>query len=114
MDVLRTIGKHPESIQAFIDEVEMVKGENKFLDAATQEIKKLLTDKNSLEIGARRLTELMAITLQAALLVQHAPSEIADIFCSTRLNKDWGYTYGTLPMGIDTGEIINRAWTPRH
>ncbi len=110
LDVLRAIVKHPETIQVFFDEIEKASDENKFLDTAIQEIKNLLDDKSRLEKSARRITELMAITLQAALLVQHAPIEIADSFCSTRLNKDWGYTFGTLPKGTNIDEILNRAW----
>lgn len=110
LDVLRAIIKHPETMQVFLDEIEKASGENKSLDTAIQEIKKLLVDKSSLEASARRLTEQMAIALQAALLIQHAPAEIADSFCSTRLKKDWGYTYGTLPKGANIDKILNRAW----
>ena len=114
LDVLRAIVKYPETIQVFLNEIEMASDENKYLDVGIQEIKKLLVDKNSLEISARRLTELMAITLQAALLVQHAPVEVADSFCCTRLNKDWGFTYGTLPKDTNTDKIINRAWVQQN
>ena len=110
LDVLRTITKHPDTLNVFIDEVEMVKGENMFLDTAIVEIKKLVQDQASLEISARRLTELMAITLQAALLIQYSPAEVSDGFCRTRLDKDWGYTYGTLPNNINTQKILDRAW----
>ncbi len=110
LDVLRTIAKQPEAIQVFLDEVEIVSSENKSLEIAVQEIKKLLLNGSNEEESARHLTELMAITLQAALLVQYAPVEIADCFCNTRINKDWGYTYGTLPKGINIDKILNRAW----
>jgi putative acyl-CoA dehydrogenase len=111
LDVLRAIVKQPESVQVFLDEVEHLGRENKFLQNTISEIKILLSDKNNLEIYARRLCELMALSLQGALLLQYAPNEIADCFCNTRLNKDWGYTYGTLPKGVSIDKILNRAWS---
>ncbi len=51
----------------------------------------------------------MAITLQAALLVQHAPDPVADAFCTSRLGPRSGGAYGTLPAGTDFDTIIERA-----
>ena len=110
LDVVRSITKQPETLQVFLDEIELISGDNKFVNAAVQDIKKILIDKSSLENSARRLTELMAITLQATLLIQNSPNFIADCFCSTRLQKDSGFTYGALPKNTSADEIINRAW----
>ncbi len=52
---------------------------------------------------ARRLVERMALTLQASLLVRHAPAAVADAFCATRLGGDWGHAFGTLPGGGGAG-----------
>jgi putative acyl-CoA dehydrogenase len=51
----------------------------------------------------------MALVLQASLLVRHAPAEVADAFCASRLAGDWGHTFGTLSRGIDTAALVNRA-----
>ncbi len=51
----------------------------------------------------------MALTLQAALLVRHAPPAVADAFCATRLGGEWGHTYGTLPGSADLDAILRRA-----
>ena len=111
LDVIRSIVKQPESMQIFLDEVELNGNNNKHLYNTINEIKKLLSNENNLIPNARRLTELMAISLQAALLIQYASHEVADSFCNTRLNKDWGYTYGTLPKGINIDKILDRART---
>jgi putative acyl-CoA dehydrogenase len=50
----------------------------------------------------------MALALEAALMVQHAPPEIADAFCATRLADRHGL-YGALPAAVDTAEIVDRA-----
>ncbi|HUG83592.1 MAG TPA: hypothetical protein VMM13_03460, partial [Euzebya sp.] len=62
----------------------------------------------ALEYGARRVVEDMAVALQASLLVRHAPAAVADAFCAARLG-DSGRVYGTLPPGLDTRAIIDRA-----
>ena len=48
------------------------------------------------------------MTLQASLLVRHAPAAVADAFCAGRLGEG-GRVYGTLPASADTGAIVERA-----
>ena len=98
-------------MQIFLDEIEIALNENKYLDAAIQNIKKMITDEENLEKSARYFTEQLAISLQASLLIQNSPAVIADSFCKTRINKDWGYSFGTLPNGVNIDEIISRAWS---
>jgi putative acyl-CoA dehydrogenase len=54
----------------------------------------------------------MALALQGSLLVRHGHPAVADAFCVSRLSGDWGTVFGTLPTGIDTAAIIDRA-TPK-
>jgi putative acyl-CoA dehydrogenase len=63
-----------------------------------------------LEGQARRIVERMALVLQAALLVRHAPAAVADAFCGARLAGDGGFAFGTLPPAIDSRAIVDRAW----
>jgi putative acyl-CoA dehydrogenase len=51
----------------------------------------------------------MAVALQAALLVRHAPTAVSDAFCASRLENDAGGTFGMLPEGIDRPAIVERA-----
>jgi putative acyl-CoA dehydrogenase len=64
------------------------------------------------EASARRLVEHMALTLQASLLVRHAPPTVADAFCATRLGGDYNGTLGTVPVGTDLRSIVDRT-TPQ-
>ena len=59
--------------------------------------------------SARRLVEHMALALQAALLIRHAPAAVADAFCAARLEHDQGLAFGTLPSGLDLDAILERA-----
>jgi putative acyl-CoA dehydrogenase len=50
----------------------------------------------------------MAVALQASLLVRHSPASVADAFCASRLDRDSGHEYGTLPAGADLAAIVAR------
>ncbi|MBM2616612.1 acyl-CoA dehydrogenase family protein [Actinoplanes sp. LDG1-06] len=103
LDVLRTLQRSPDSLDAFHDE--LVTGADRHLDAAVLALKSLKPD----ESDARRVVELMALVLQASLLVRFAPPAVADAFCASRLGGDWGTTFGTLGSGADTATLVERA-----
>ncbi len=60
------------------------------------------------EAGARGLAGLMAVLWQAALLLRHAPTPVAEAFCASRLPTPQA-TYGMLPPGHDIDAILARA-----
>jgi putative acyl-CoA dehydrogenase len=106
LDVLRGLEREPEARDAFRAELDHARGANPHLDAAVAALDADLDAADAPD--ARRLVERLALCLQAALLVRHAPSEIADAFCATRLGDEGGRTYGTLPSGVDVGTIVDR------
>ena len=108
LDVLRTVEREPESVQAFQAELALARGADRRLDTALDELRVELTDDADAEIRARRLVERLALCLQASLLVRHAPAEVADAFCATRLGGAGGRAYGTLPTGVDVAAIVAR------
>lgn len=110
LDTLRAMGREPESLERFFTEVELAAGADHRLDDAVALVKKELSDADELELRARRLVEQLALVLQGSLLVQHAPSAVADAFCATRLSRDWGGAFGTMPKGLDLGTILERAF----
>lgn len=62
------------------------------------------------EQSARRLLELLAVSLQGSLLVRHGAPEVADAFCAG-LERP-GSVYGTLPASVDHSAIVARS-TPQ-
>jgi putative acyl-CoA dehydrogenase len=112
LDVLRGMARTPEAWESFRDEVSLATGANRHLDAATKALEAELADTADIEARARRVVERMALVLQGSLLVRFAPSAIADAFCASRLGGDWGHAFGTLPPGVDTAAIVERA-TPK-
>ncbi|MBQ0851561.1 acyl-CoA dehydrogenase family protein [Streptomyces sp. BH-SS-21] len=109
LDVLRALGRAPETGEALFAELALADGADARLDAAVGRLKDQLRDLRDAETGARRLVELMALTLQGSLLVRHAPAAVADAFCATRLGGDWGHSFGTLPAAADLTAILDRA-----
>ncbi|MET8849780.1 acyl-CoA dehydrogenase family protein [Amycolatopsis sp. NPDC004625] len=109
LDALRAMGRQPESVAAFFAEVGRAAGGDARLDDAVDRLRKELTDLDGLEYRARRLVEAMALVLQGSLLVREGHPAVADAFCASRFGGDWGIAFGTLPAGVDTGAIIERA-----
>ena len=97
LDVLRAIDREPESLEAFLAELE---------PEARTHAEAALAEAD--EPGARRLVEALATALQASLLLRHAPAEVADAFVATRLRGDRGRAYGTLPRGLAVDAIVDR------
>jgi putative acyl-CoA dehydrogenase len=109
LDVLRAMAKDPRGVEALLREVEEGAGGDRRLDAYLAGLKAEVRNASEFEPRARRLVERMAVALQAALLVRHAPAPVADAFCASRLAGDWGRAFGTLPSGVDFAAIIARA-----
>jgi putative acyl-CoA dehydrogenase len=110
LDVLRAMRSGTE---AFLDEVNQGAGHDSRLDAAIadleREIVRLAADADQAQAGARRLVERMALVLQGSLLVRHGDLAVAHAFCASRLDRDWGHAFGTLPHGVNTAAILERV-----
>lgn len=112
LDVLRAVQRSPESLDAFLAEVKHAQGADPRFDAAVLSLTRLLADPENLEFGARRLVERMALVLQGSLLVRFSEPAVADAFCASRLDGDWGTVFGTL--GHDTGTKAILARVPAY
>ncbi len=42
-------------------------------------------------------------------MARFSPPEIADAFCASRLDGDWGRAFGTLPAGAAADAIVERV-----
>jgi putative acyl-CoA dehydrogenase len=108
LDVLRAMAKDPESVELFLAEVLLARGEPR-IERAAAEIRRELADLDAIDARARRLCERMALALQASLLLRHAPEEVASAFVVSRLDGDRGMAFGTLPRGVASDAILSRA-----
>jgi len=121
LDVLRAIVSEPAGLPAFLAECELAAGSDHRLDAHLARVREHTSatfgDESedaaqrtyAAQFRARRVVEDLALALQASLLVRHAPAPVADAFCAARLGGEGGHAYGTLPGGVDSVAIIDRA-----
>ncbi len=112
LDILRALGKEPSTLEAVISELRLSAGADPRLNSLTADIESSLhkgKNGSDSEGQARRLAEKLALALQASLLVRHGGSAVAEAFCATRLAGDHGYTFGTLPSGVDIDGLLLAA-----
>jgi putative acyl-CoA dehydrogenase len=112
VDVLRAISKTPAVLDAFFAEVGQARGASAALDRYVAGLVNEMKDLHDAEYRARDLVDRMALSLQASLLVRHAPSFVSDAFCQSRLQQTGHHNYGSLPRGVDCTAILARA-TPK-
>jgi putative acyl-CoA dehydrogenase len=122
LDVLRAVSKEPETLDAFIAEVEKGRGYSRRFDSYISSIKRDLAalkksaaSKNAAvavgrELGARRLVERLALALQGALMIEQNPGAAADAFIASRIAGGGGFAFGTLPKNIKVNELVARAY----
>jgi putative acyl-CoA dehydrogenase len=103
LDVLRSIQREPESVDALLEE--LLRGGERLRGSAAS-ISRSLKEMGSEESQARRIVETLALALQASLMVRHSDKEQADAFCASRLEGNGGRALGTLPAGVRCAAII--------
>ncbi len=119
LDLLRALRRQPGATEALLAEVDRAAGADRRLDAAAGLLGAALAavagqpDPDA-QYAARRLAGMVTVTLQAALLVRHAPPAVADAFCASRLGTGAGslgpgVPFGLLPDGVAVGEILDRS-----
>jgi len=112
LDLLRAMHKDPGVLEAYFGEVGKAHGLNPQLDSAISRLKDQFADTVAMEYRTRTLVGSMATVLQAALLVQHSSEDVADAFCASRLGPSVSQLYGALPVNVNCGAIIDRAFPP--
>ena len=113
LDVLRALSREPEALDVVLAEFETARGESGAYDGALDALKDAFTDPGSLEARSRQIVEVMAKVAAGSILLRHAPGAVSDAYCTTRLGRDWGDIYGTLPVGVDQRVILERAGVKR-
>lgn len=106
LDVLRTLRREPAALDAYRAEIADALPADVRLARAAAELEMLVQQAG--EAQARLLAERMALVLQGALLVRHAPPAVADAFCASRLERGGGAAYGALPSGADVAAVLSR------
>src|SRR5207253_5265829 len=95
------------AVEALLEDLRAARGNDRRLDAHLDATEAFLAGAG--ESDARRLTEALALALQGALLVRHAPKAVADAFCASRVAGDGGRTLGTLARAAAVSALVARA-----
>jgi len=109
LDALRAMATRPECVEVLFDELATTAGQDARLDGHVERLRSSLSDPQTLEYRARKVAEDISLALQGSLLVRHGHPAVTDAFLASRLARDWGDAFGTLPAGLDLGPIIERA-----
>ncbi len=109
LDVLRSMRTDPGTVDALLDEIRAARGGDRRLDALVRWLEHDFKGSAAVEERARWVVERLALAIQGALLVRHAPQAVADASCASRLAGDGGLAFGTLPAGLDFDAIIVRS-----
>ncbi len=112
LDVLRAMMRDPLSVEALDAEFERGLGQYRAYDLHVESTRKLIAAAAADPAGApalaRKLTESMALALQGAVLIEHAPEAVTEAFLAGRI-VDPGHLYGTLEANLDLVGIAARA-----
>jgi putative acyl-CoA dehydrogenase len=109
LDVLRALHKEPETKAALFDLLHSAKGKNVFYDRHLQSLIDSFEDTDTLEVRSRLITEQTALAMQGALLLNEKDNVMANTFCESRLGKQQGLAYGTLPASTPFLDIIKKG-----
>jgi len=119
LDLLRALRRQEGAADALLAELARSAGADPRLDAAARRLRTALDAlagqaAADAEFSARRLAGMVTVTLQASLLVRHAPAAVADAFCASRLGSGAGpagpgVPFGLLPDRIAVEEILDRS-----
>ncbi|HNT88046.1 MAG TPA: acyl-CoA dehydrogenase family protein, partial [Candidatus Hydrogenedentes bacterium] len=109
LDMLRALHKDPQTLPAFLAELDHARGGDKRLDAFLDKLPGEFAGLDGIETRARRIMEKLALALQATLLMRFAPDYVADAFIASRIAGDHGHEYGTLPKNTAFRDIIDRV-----
>jgi len=107
LDLLRA-RRLGDAAAALAQELAPARGMHRALDALAQSLPQRVEAMAS-ELEARRLTQDVALAVQAALLAQSAPAAVFAAFCDSRLAGDCGQTFGSLGGGTDFTAMLARA-----
>ena len=107
IDLLRALRK-ADAASALARELAPALGRHPALDRMAAQLP-LRVEQMANEVEARRLAQDVALTVQAALLAQTAPAAVFNAFCDSRLDGNWGLSFGTLGADTDFDTIIQRA-----
>ncbi|MGE0799581.1 MAG: isovaleryl-CoA dehydrogenase [Lautropia sp.] len=119
LDLLRALARTPAAVDAIAAALAPARGADRVFDAAADRLLGRLAGPAALlqaapeqqQREARRLASEIALAVSAALLLQHAPDGIGELFCAARLDAPAasGLVFGHLPAHPAETSLLARA-----
>ncbi|MGE8623747.1 acyl-CoA dehydrogenase family protein [Acinetobacter schindleri] len=111
LDVLRAIGREPESIDILFQDLAATAMQDERLKQELQTLFKLFQQPaNELQFMGRSLVSRLTLLAQAVLLKRHAPEFIFNAFIQTRYSEFHGRVVGMMSAKqVDVERILERA-----
>ena len=115
MDVRRSLLKDPATRDAFMAELNSVKGTDARFDAYLNALEPLIKQAMDDEFLARPASEAMARAIQGVELLKYSTTDVVDAFISTRLigpTAGWSSMMGSMGVSVSreqAGRIVDRA-----
>ncbi|MES2264424.1 MAG: isovaleryl-CoA dehydrogenase [Pseudomonadota bacterium] len=111
LDVLRAVGRHPDSVQILFDDLSRRCGDEAVLRSEIASLRDgLRQSPEQLEAGARRWTQKLMLVAQAALMRENAAPASAEAFISSRFDGEWGRVFGALDRHVGRDTVLAQAW----
>ena len=109
LDVLRAASRAPDSLHMFIAELDAAVGIDARLDGAVARAKGAIAGSSHVELEGRRVVESLATAWGGALLARFGDGPPFEAFASSRLSRDHGALFGSLPAGTAVTDLARRA-----
>jgi putative acyl-CoA dehydrogenase len=109
LDVLRALGRMPDAAALLLSEFADAAHADKRLARLIGRLDRRFKASETNESQARSIVRDLVLASQAALLLKHSPTAVAEAFCASRLGDEPGGTFGLLPSGTDLRAIVDRT-----
>lgn len=109
LDVVRVASKEPRAIEVLLGELDRQRSRDDAFDRYLDDTWKLVSSPEDADAQARRIAERLAVATQAALLMDRADPDVADLFLRSRVAGDHGYLFGSQSPGLATARIAAMA-----
>jgi putative acyl-CoA dehydrogenase len=110
LDVLRALSREPLTLDALAAFLQRSRGRDARCDQFVARLLGDLRDVAGGEANARVLTERIALAAQASALLEGGSPLVAEGFIASRIASGAPAAFGVLPVGLDHGALIERAF----